>query len=518
MATHPWARNFSVDKTDVDFLTTLLLEKETPLSTEALARVLIEHRLQHEADLLHERYKDTLRYDPAQAYSVGQKLVFPAFDDAMGVVVHVRPGSNEEYGTFSVIGVRFDDDDQVREFAAEFAPAHRLSQPDGNGSSPLFAAQTVSIEDILSESRAEVLGEVEKTLRAQPELVTLAGVWFPRDLLMEVNVGHLNLAEAVLDMNGGGPLTPEQMVEEIGGIGESPLSLQVFSLNYALRDDRRFDEVGPTGEVMWFLSRLEPDDVRQLPAPLRYTPLDYDRNLLTPDLLALEAEIGDELSNLPTPPPGEQATITLSYPHRRAGTLPLTPALRAIFPSARSTPRVWLTLVDGQDEEEYTGWVVRSEGYVVGLTEFYRKHRLPVGTYLSVSRTEDSHKIRISFVGHRARTEYLRLIQPKGDQLTFENHKRAIGADYDELMILGIDDLAGVDAVQQQWRGKTISAILKNIIPGLGRLTPQGTVHARTIYSVFNVLRRCPPGPIFATLVANPDFQNVGGHYWKLVD
>jgi hypothetical protein len=110
------------------------------------------------------------------------------------------------------------------------------------------------------------------------------------------------------------------------------------------------------------------------------------------------------------------------------------------------------------------------------------------------------------------------LIVPKGDQITFENHKRSIGAEYDDLMILGIDDLQAIDAVAAQYQRRSITAILKAIMPGLARLTPQGTTHAKTLYSVVNVFRRCPPGAIFATLAANPDFQNVGGHYWKLVE
>jgi hypothetical protein len=174
--------------------------------------------------------------------------------------------------------------------------------------------------------------------------------------------------------------------------------------------------------------------------------------------------------------------------------------------------------VDGQDGEEYPAWVVRKERYVFGLAKFYRKHKLPVGAYVSVRKSEDGDKVIVNFRSHKAHTEWIRLIVPKGDSITFENHKRAIGAEYDDLMILGADDLAGVDAAFQaaQQQRKSLLSILRSIIPSLGALTPQGTVHAKTVYSAVNVLRRCPPGPIFATLVANPDFQNVGGDYWKL--
>jgi hypothetical protein len=252
---------------------------------------------------------------------------------------------------------------------------------------------------------------------------------------------------------------------------------------------------------------------------LRYNPIDYDRGLLTPEMLALEAEIDDELS--PTPnikDVGDEVNLTLTYPHRRLGTLPLSARTEAIFPTARQTPRVSFTLIDGQDGEEYPAWVVRKERYVYGLGKFYRKHKLPVGAYVTVSRSDKPGKLIVNFRGYKPRTEWIRLIIPKNDQITFENQKRAIGAEYDEQMIMGADDLAGVDAAFQatQQQKKNLASILRSLIPTLGSLTPQGTVHAKTLYSATNVLRRCPPGPIFAMLVANPDFQNVGGEYWKL--
>jgi hypothetical protein len=177
-------------------------------------------------------------------------------------------------------------------------------------------------------------------------------------------------------------------------------------------------------------------------------------------------------------------------------------------------------LVDGQDDEEYTGWVVPSARYVFGLASFYRKHHLPIGAYVTVTPGKTPDRFRIDFTAYRARTEWIRLIQPKGDQIYFENSKRSIGADYDDLMIMGIDELEALDAVIQvvQQQRKSLTAIIRMVLPALGKLTPQGTAHVKTIYSAVNVLRRCPPGPIMATLEANPDFANVGGHYWKLRD
>jgi hypothetical protein len=254
-------------------------------------------------------------------------------------------------------------------------------------------------------------------------------------------------------------------------------------------------------------------------AYLRYTPLEYEAGLLTPEMLALETEIDDEWSLIKEPQDDrEQVTITLNYPHRRVGTLPLNARMRRIFPTARRTPRVWVTLVDGQDGEEYPGWVVRQERYVFGLGKLYRKHKLPVGAILHLRPSAEPGKIVVDFNAHRPRTEYVRLIIPKNNQITFEHDKRAIGAEYDDLMILGADDLAAVDTLFQatQQSRKSLSSILLNVMTELSRFSPQGTIHAKTLYSAVNVVRRCPPGPIFAALISNVDFEHVGSNYWKL--
>jgi hypothetical protein len=520
MPTHPWVRNFSVTKDDIEYLTGILLEREIPLSSEELVYTLIQERLDKETAELRERFKDARFYSPADTYAVGQKIIFPALDYATGLVVGIRAGSNPDYGPFNVIAVEFEDDPvDRREFAAELTTPHELSHDDGNSTDPIAAMSDVSPDDILNAGRDEVIAKLEERLRENEDLILLTGKWFPRSLLLEVNLGHLNLAEAVLDMMGGGPLPTEHILDEIGGLGDAPTELQIFSINYALNADSRFDEVGPAGQVLWYLAPLEPPEVRQTPAMLRYTPIDYDRSFLTPDMLALEAEIGDELSpHHDVPAPVAEASVTLIYPHRRLGTLPLNEQMRHVFPTARRTPRIWITLVDGQDGEEYAGWVVHKERYIVGLNKFYRKHRLPIGAHVTARKGDEPDKIIINFTAYRPRSEWIRLIVPQNGQINFENSKRAIGAEYDELMILGADDLQAVDELFQitQQQKRSLTSILRSILPPLGRLTPQGTVHAKTLYSAVNVMRRCPPGPIFATLVANPDFQNVGGQYWKL--
>lgn len=521
-----WARTFTLDKSDVEFVTGLLLDQETPLSTETLARALVEERLGREAEIIRERYKNTLPYNPSATYEPGQRLVFPALDYAAGTVKRVRPGTNPSYEPFDVISVQFDDSTQnppnrLREFAANLTAPHNLSEGNGADLTAHFQADLLTVDQIMQAAGDDIVYTLDQGLADTGTLVQVAGLWFPRDLLVEVNLGHLHLTEAILDINAGGPLSTEDILREIGGLDSGTPALQEFSLNFAMRDDSRFDEVGPTGRVLWHLRRLEPEEVLNTPARLRYTPIDYDRSLLSPELLELEAEINDELSSsTPVTDKPQSATITLIYPHRRTGTLPITAAARHVFPTARQTPRVYVHLVDGQDGEIFPGWVVRKDRYVFGLDRFYRKHRLPIGAYVLARPGDAPDRVIVDYNAHRPRTEWIRLVTPHGNQINFENAKRAIGAEYDDLMILGADDLEAVDELftQTQQQKRTLPAIMRAIIPALGRLTPQGTVHAKTLYSAVNVVRRCPPGPIFATLVANPDFQNVGGHYWKLND
>ena len=145
--------------------------------------------------------------------------------------------------------------------------------------------------------------------------------------------------------------------------------LAEFSLNLALQEDGRFDEVGPAGEVLWCLRRLEPEEVREAPLYLRYSPIEYDRGALTPEMLNLEAQLDDELSEFEGPlnEGVKEVTVSLIFPHLRSGTLPLSARVRPLFPTAYESPRVRFTLVDGKTKQKMPGWVVREHGYVFGL-------------------------------------------------------------------------------------------------------------------------------------------------------
>jgi len=518
MLANRWARNFEVTKNDLDYIMNMLLEEETPMTTRQLAKVIVEQRLEEEQAAIENQYKNTKVYNPAENYAEGDRIVFTEMELATATVAEVRAGKNPDYGDFSVISVEFDDDknnlpDKYREFAAALQQEHKLGHE--NGDNPLANQTSIDPDEILEVEDNHVMRVVHEALRENPSLKRVAGYWFPEELVMETDIGTLHLSEAVLDINGGGPMRTEDIINEIGGIGNAPMKLQVFSLNLALNDDDRFDEVGPAGEVLWYLRRMEPDAVRDVPGLLDYTPIEYDDDLLSDEMFDLETELDDEYTDIEFEGRLPRATTTILYPHRRAGTLPLNARNLAIFPLGRA-PRIHVELVDKEDGEKFSGWVVHEHRYVFGLLDYYTKHRLPVGVFLTVEPGEEEGQILISHEGYKPRTEYIRILTPDGNNIKFENKKRQIGAEYDDLVIIGVDDLAGVDELAKKNKKKPLAAIIREMIQALSKLSPQGTVHATTLYSAVNVMRRCAPGPIFATLSANPDFEDVGDHYWTL--
>ena len=512
-----WTTSFRVTRPDIDYLFAQFLENETPLTSHELALSLVRFRLANEDDRLRKLIARGEIFEPRKSYEIGQEIIFPALDFAVGKVVRERPGFNPEAGEFTVIEVDFAGK-QRREFASSLTIPHALNR-DPNGGHALLELPVQDPEQIMARYGEMIIEELEARLVEEADAIFVDGRWFLKSLLPEVNIGHLHLAEAILDLAEGGPLETTEIMEQIGLEPNLPPMLRAFALNVALSQDDRFDNVGPAGRTLWFLRRLEPQEVTHIPPRLEYRPEPYNPDALTDELRALEAELGDEFSPLEPPEtPPEAVTLTLIYPHRRMGTLPMNASVERMFPTSDESARVRVTLVDGQSGDEFAGWVMREGRYVFGLSDFYRRYRLPIGAYVTIRATDDPTRLVIDFSGHRPRTEYIRLAIPNAGRLKFENYKRSIGAVYDELLILGAEDIDGVDEVwtQTQSRRRKLHELMIDLIPELARLNPQNAVHAKTLYSALNIIRRCPPGPIFAALAGRPEFEHVGGPYWRL--
>jgi hypothetical protein len=507
-----WGAGFVVEDSDLEYLNNLLLEEETPLTTAEMARAVITRRAEREAVALKRREQGAIPYLPKETYAVGQQVAFTVPRFVTGTVVNIRPGQNPELGEFDVIAVAFDDAQPPREFAARLTSHPLNALPTYQGD-----AELAPPDELFARYGASVGARLEARLRASPDIVSLAGRWFPRALLATVTIGHLNLAEAVLDMAGGGPLPTSSLLKEVGLPDNINPRLQEFSLHYGLQEDARFDEVGPAGQVLWFLRRLEPPEVLFPPRRLESAAPDYERSALTPALIALEREVEDELA----PPadevaPSAEVSVTLTFPHRRVGTLPLSARLAALFPTAYESPRVRFILVDGDTGEKFPGWVVREQRYVYGLDEWYRKIDLPVGGQLTVRQGDAPDEVIVRAGKRRPTREWVRTAASSAEgRLTFSMQKRLVGANYDDLMIVAVDNPVVIDEVWLKCQNVPFARLVADIFRELAKLNPQSAVHAKTLYAAVNVARRCPPGPILAQLVTHPYYVHVGDAYWR---
>ena len=513
-----WEENFTVEDADLEHLYNILLEEETPLTSDELVLALIRRRVDREENAIRRQmFHGGPVYLPKETYTAGQELTFPQLHFAVGKVTAVRPGSNPELGRFEVITVDFGDGKQPREFAARLA-SHELNEINDrldNGDSPVRTAEELTVD----YGRA-AQSKLEAKLKAKDDIVRIAARWFPRALLADINEGHLNLAEAALDMAGGGPLPTTALLPHLDLPGTINQKLKTFALDYALQEDTRFDEVGPAGQVLWFLNRLEPAEVLTTPRHLKCDPAAGSVNL--PDVLVdLEADLDDEFgARRASVQPATEVTLYLTFPHLRAGTLPLSQKLAMLFPTAYETPRIRFTLVDAHTGERRPGWVVRPGRYVFGLAEWYRKYEVPAGGTIAVQKGDEPGEVVVRIARRKPVREWVRSVAVNEGRVSFTMQKRPVAVEYDEQMIVAVDNISVVDQVWQRMeeRKPALEKVVADMFRELAKLTTQSAVHARSLYSAVNVIRRTPPGPIFAELVSRPYFVHVGDAYWRFDD
>lgn len=506
-----WGLNFTITSSDIEQINNHFLEAERPQTADELTRVIIAHRVKEETQNVQRLLSGRTVYQPKQKYEIGADLVFPVLQFAHGRVTDIRTGHNPQYGGFQVIAVEING--KVREFAAELQSDHPLNAEDLTAMTQMV---DIDLEQLYLLYSYEVKKKLVKKLETLSEFVRLGNQWFIKPLMIDINIGHLHLAEAILEINEGGPLPPDEIIPHLDLDPSIDISVQRFSLNYAMLNDVRFDEIAPTGSVTWFLRRLEPEEVQETPERLQYTPIPYDRALLSPQLLALERDLDDEWSELEPVGTPEPTVFSLTYPHRRAGTLPLSSRIRLLFPSS-SSPRQRIIFVDEGTGTEIEGWVVQEARYVYGLKEWYEESGIAVGGYIYLKPASESGKVIINFDRRRPQREWVRLATVSDNQIKFELMRRSIGCGYDDLLIVGTDVIAAIDALWKRVESqqRSVASLLAEIFPQLASLNPQNTVHAKTLYSAINMLRRVPPGPVFAELVRHPAFQPVGDHYWR---
>ncbi len=511
ISTDYWT-DLQITRQDVEYLHNHLFELETPLTTRELVSVFIEERIRMERLAKQQlRQAGGKTYLPRESYQVGDDLIFPALNWKHGTVTAVRPGTNPELGSFDVLTVDMGNGAE-RLFASNLANHVLNDEPDN------VEEEGYDAEEILRTQGSALERKIESAFQTDDELVRIAGRWFPRALLVDVNVGHLNLAEAVLDMAGGEPMPTAALLKDVAlPEGVNP-KLAEFSLNLALQEDGRFDEVGPAGEVLWYLRRLEPEEVREAPLYLRYSPIEYDHAALTSEMLNLEAQLDDELSEFEaaTNEGVREVTVSLIFPHLRSGTLPLSARVRSLFPTAYESPRVRFTLVDGKTKQKMPGWVVREHGYVFGLREWYKANDLMPGSLVRIQRGEKPGEVIIEAKAYRTKDWVRTVIIGADGGMVFAMLKQSISVEFNDRMTFAIPSLDAVDQLWLQDKKRPFEKLVAEMIREMSKLTPQGHVHAQELYSAVNIVRRVPPAPLFALLSSKPEFTHVGDLHFRL--
>jgi len=507
---------YELEDDDISFLYDYLLENETPLTSEELMPILVKQRVDREKIQLEKKRLDGNEiYYPKESYEIGSKLVFPAFEWQKGEVVDTREGENPATGQFSVIQVEFENGDQ-HEFAAGIED-HVLNIPP-----EATQAESLNPESVTGKYKNVLIEQIELGLSVNDDFVQIAGRWFLKALLVDINTGHLNLAEAVLDINQGGPLSTGDLVKEIDLPEDVHPNLIEFSLDNALQEDQRFDEVGPAGIVAWYLKALEPENVLETPLYLRYTPLEYDPGSLTEEMVALEKSLDDELTPWrKVDYPIEDVEVQLIFPHWRAGTLPLSERVLPLFPTAYEAPRIRFTLIDGKTGDRFPGWVVREQRYVSGLKEWYEKNGLIPGGIVYIKPGKEPGEVIVETKSSRSTKDWMRTMLVGSDgELVFATLKQIISSEYNERLAIVIPDIGPVDLVWQknQLEPPPFEQIVVDTVRELSKLNPQGHVHVTELYAAVNTVHRCPPGPLLSLLETRPWFVHVGDLHFRFDD
>ena len=111
-------QKLSISASDLDALSSHLLEQESPSTPLELAELLIKQHVESYLANDPRANGQILDYLPKESYGVGQQLVFGALDGRQGEVVAVRAAQSLPGSAFKVLEVDFGEDDR-REFAAE---------------------------------------------------------------------------------------------------------------------------------------------------------------------------------------------------------------------------------------------------------------------------------------------------------------------------------------------------------------------------------------------------------------
>ena len=513
-----WQKKFSVDQRDVEIAHARISATGQIVSLSEIAIDVIQRRIDAEKVQEVSETTDAQLYRPKDTYNVGAQLSFPMLSSSTGVVESLREATHPQHGPFVAMTVYFAQTKQRREYASQLQADHALNNdPQQSGG----ASGRATAEEIYKAFQAPIRSKLVAALAESPDIAEFKQSYYLTSMLPEFHEGLYNIADAAIDINNG-PLSTDALIEQMGLLGNAQEVSDTlrFSLNYRLTNDARFHDVGTVEQPAWYLQRLTPEALQTLPERLvDIGDTSYDVGALDDTLLTFLSEIDDEgthpddISQVGTDI--KDITLVLNFPHRTAGTLPLTPKTEAFFPRNLSHP-VHFEFVDGQTGDTFPGWSVASKGYVSGLEAWYENNGVIVGAYIKIKRSKNANQVIIDIDRTRAQRDWLRMALVTDHRLSFQMSKELVACQYDELMAVGVRSQEELDKVWQQTKSRNTSLfdLLCQLFPELSKLNPQSNVHAKTLYSAINVIRKTPPGVLFQELVSHDCFVAVDHGYW----
>jgi hypothetical protein len=510
LASETYWNTFSVNERDVERVYTFMLERSDATRIADLARLVIAARAQEEHDRRQRLETHAILYQPKLELEVGQRLIFSALNDAEGIVTARRVSNNARLEPFRVATIAFADG-TTREYASGYDLPHPL-----NELKPIvLGAADESPEEIYARYGARIERLLAARLRADKEFVEQENNWLLRGLLTDINVGFLNIAEAAIEQNNAGMSTAELgRVLELDAEG-AKRETTLFSLEYALHRDERFAQVGPLGETRWYLNRLVPPEVLNVPRVLQFGASRVESDALPPELETILNEIEDDNNDdARHERAAASVNLVLTYPHRRAGSLPYTQGVRALFPEADKPMLV--TLVD-EYNARIPAWIVPDENYLFGLKVWYDRNKLNPGALLELAPLPEPLTAAIRFQPRReGKSLWVKTAKVENGHLTFGTSPRPVAYKYDEEMLILPEDQNGLDKLAASNYGeRSLETLLAEIFPELVKLG-SSSIHAKTLYSAANFAKRVGARAVFSALARNEAFVMTGGGYFVL--
>lgn len=511
-----WRDEFEVTDEDLDLVTGVILDSGQPQPVEALASAVMLRRIQQEREAVARQATSGEVYQPRGTYEVGQSLVFSALDFVRGEVVGRREGTNPKYGTFDVVRVAFEDGSE-REFAAGLDIAHPLNRPTeeliGGGDPDLSDADIVSAYD------AYASGKLQLALGEREEFVEFSDRWFLRELLPEITVGHLNLAEAAIDV-AGHPLAAAEMLRDLE-VGTGTEAAQLFALNSALAQDERFDNVGSPERPVWYLRALEPEALHSPPAVLENGIGAVSGEYVGLTMLDLVEAIGDELDEVPSAIARESQSVecVVTFPHLHAGTLPF-PGQFLEGLAASDAAYLSIDLVDENRDERFQAWVVPALRYIAGLEAWYQRVGMVVGGQVTLRRSQDLGTFSIAVEPARDMgSNWVRSAQVTDGELHLQLRPPRglnvrVGTDADAFIDVPEPEAIAEFMASEEQQAVSIGDLVRAAFHHLAGLTGSGFAHAKAIHSVANLIHRTGAVPVFAELTRQACFDPLGQGLW----